>query len=269
MMMFVSDLDRTLIYSKRALADFNHHDYSSLACVERKNNEDVAFMTKKAKELLEVITQHCLFVPVTTRTYEQFSRIFIFNNDIPLTYAVTSNGASIFYKGKRVPEWQEIVQNRLKKECTPIDKMIKLVQEYKVAGTLKVAEELFFYYILEEEISTDTINQIRFLASHHGWRVSIQGRKLYLVPKPVCKGEAINFIREKHRIQTIFGAGDSILDFDFLKNCDFSYVPSHGELGKLIELRDYFSLSQNQGVLAGEEILNEIAKSLKLFVSNS
>ena len=268
LMMFASDLDRTLIYSKRALAEFNHHDFSSLTCVERKDNKEIAFMTKNAKELLKAITNHCLFVPVTTRTYEQFSRIFMFSNEIPLTYAVTSNGANIFYKGKRVIEWQEIVQNRLEKECLAIDKMISKVQDQKINGTLKIAEKLFFYYILNEVISLETIQHLRLIASLHGWRVSIQGRKLYFVPKPVCKGEAIKYIRKEHCIQTIFGAGDSILDYDFLKICDFSYVPTHGELGKEMKLGDGFNYSQKNGVLAGEEILNEIANRLRIFVEN-
>ena len=267
-MMFASDLDRTLIYSKRALAEFNHHDLSSLICVERKNNIEVAFMTKKANELLKAIANYCLFVPVTTRTYEQFSRIFMFSNEIPLTYAITSNGANIFYNGKRVMEWQEIVQSRLEKECLTIDKMISKVQHLKINGTLKIAEELFFYYILNEVIPLETIQHLRRFASLNGWRVSIQGRKIYFVPKPVSKGEAVKFIQKKHRIQTIFGAGDSTLDYDFLNICDFSYVPSHGELGKEMKLGDRFSLSQNNGVLAGEEILNEIVKSLRIFVNN-
>lgn len=266
--MFASDLDRTLIYSKRALAAFNQTAFSNLCCVERKDGEEVAFMTKKARELLQAISKHCLFVPVTTRTYEQFSRIFLFSSDVPLTYAVTSNGANIYYKGERVLEWQEIVRNRLEKECLPIEKMISLVQKLNIIGKLKLAEGLFFYYILKEGISFETINIVRLLAREHGWRVSIQGRKLYFVPKPVCKGEAIKFIRKKQQIQTLFGAGDSILDDDFLKLCDFSYVPSHGELGKDIKLENSYKLSKKTGVLAGEEILDNIGKTMQVFVNN-
>lgn len=268
MILFASDLDRTLIYSKRALADFGYTDYSSLTSVERKDNEEVAFMTQRAKELLTVLAKHCLFVPVTTRTYEQFNRIYMFSSDVPLTYAVTSNGANIFYKGKKVPEWQEMVKSRLKKECLPIDKMIREVQELNITGTLKIAEGLFFYYILEKGISSESVSKVKRFASQHGWKVSIQGRKLYFVPQPVCKGEAIKFIRERHQIQTLIGAGDSILDYDFLKLCDVSYVPSHGELGKYMKMGERFKLSQEKGVLAGEEILYDIAKSLQVFVEN-
>lgn len=268
-MMFASDLDRTLIYSNRALADFKHTDLPNLTSVECKNNEEVAFMTRKAKELLKAIANNCLFVPVTTRTYEQFKRIFMFSKDIPITYSVTSNGANIFYEGQQVVEWQQLVQNRLKKECASIEEMMTQVKKMKIKGTLKIAEQLFFYFILENGISLETINKIKLLASQHGWRVSIQGRKLYVVPKPVCKGEAIKFIKEKHRIQTLLGAGDSILDYDFLKICDFSYVPSHGELGKEIEFGDCFNFSQKKGVLAGEEILDEIAKKLGIYVNIS
>jgi 2-hydroxy-3-keto-5-methylthiopentenyl-1-phosphate phosphatase len=82
------------------------------------------------------------------------------------------------------------------------------------------------------------------------------------MPKPVCKGEAVKFIKEREGIDTIFGAGDSILDNDFLKICDYAFVPSHGELINEGIHRSNYLFTVHQGVMAGEEILHRITNAV-------
>lgn len=88
MRMFASDLDRTLIYSNKALADFGQSG-EDLIGVERKDGREIAFMTQEARSLLKEISAQMLFVPVTTRTYEQYKRIFIFR--MSLTFLTLSH----------------------------------------------------------------------------------------------------------------------------------------------------------------------------------
>ncbi|MFO1444719.1 hypothetical protein KDN24_16230 [Bacillus sp. Bva_UNVM-123] len=267
MKMFASDLDRTLIFSRRALAEFGQAEECELLCVERKDDQDVAFMKKKAFKLLKEIAANLLFVPVTTRTYEQFNRIFPLSEDIVLPYAVTSNGANIIHDGKPLIEWNDFVQKQLRDDCACLVEMVKNLEELKLNGTLKIAEDLFFYYILNEPITIPVINRIKAIAIHNGWRVSIQGRKLYVMPKPISKGAAIRYIKEKHGIKTVYGAGDSILDYDFLQLCDVAYIPIHGELVKENILNAPFIVTEQKGVKAGEEVLRNIANTLKLAAS--
>jgi len=256
MTMFATDLDRTLIYSKRALVDFKQDNLLGLMPVERKDDQNVAFMTKRANVLLKELVKELLFVPVTTRTYEQFMRIFLFSEEISLTYAVTSNGANIIYKGTPLIEWRNHIQNKLNRECTNLTNMLTIFENVNINGYLKIAENLFFYYILEDELSDEELKLIKSIALHNGWRVSIQGKKLYVMPNPISKGEAIKYIKERQGIQTIYGAGDSVLDYDFLNICDFAFVPSHGELVKERKVDDHFIISKEKGIKAGEEILN-------------
>ena len=56
-------------------------------------------MTESAFSMLKEVNRQVLFIPVTTRTTEQFNRFVIFEKEIPLTYAITTNGANILYKG--------------------------------------------------------------------------------------------------------------------------------------------------------------------------
>lgn len=260
MNLFASDLDRTLIYSRRALHEMGTPWNQTMMGVEIKNGEHVSFMTNDSfYSLKEIATKH-LFVPVTTRTYEQFQRIFIFDKEIPTTYCVTNNGAKIHFKGELVKEWEETIHNRLKNESMAKEELLEILQRYALHGDLKIADNLFFYYVLKNKIDEVVKKEITKVAIGNGWNVSLQGRKLYFMPSPVCKGEAIKYIKEKEGVEKSIGAGDSLLDYPFLNICQKAYIPSHGEL-TLEEIKNQtHNITIQKGVFAGEEIVKNVYK---------
>ena len=71
-MMFASDLDGTLIYSKRRFGEETLN--VSVRNVEVYNGREISFMTEKAIALLRELSDEMMFVPVTTRTVEQYNR---------------------------------------------------------------------------------------------------------------------------------------------------------------------------------------------------
>lgn len=267
-MIIASDLDRTLIYSQRALEDLDGlNDFQTLKPVEKKDGKWIAFMTIPSFEILQNLGKHHFFVPVTTRTTEQYNRVKIFQDEISVLYAVTSNGAHILYKGRPDDEWKKRIDQKLQHECIlQAELIIRLEKEgFHFKGQLKQAENLFFYYILENRISSEFKQVINDMVFSFGWRVSQQGKKLYFIPKCINKGSAIEFIREREGIQTVVGAGDSLLDKDFLQHCQTRFVPVHGELALEKSLSGY-NITMNSGVHAGEEILSSILHLTALMV---
>ncbi len=254
MIMFASDLDRTLIYSKRAVQEFSG-DISDLKQVEIKGDKALSFMTSRAYELLCEIATRTLFVPITTRSNEQFNRLSLLR-EIPHLYAVTANGAHLFYKGKLVNEWEKTINRRLEIDVASVSELKYLLSSHDLVleGRERIVDDLFFYYILSCPQDSLKLEKIHSLVADIGWRISQQGRRLYFVPNPVCKGEAIRYIKEREGIKTIVGAGDSRLDQDFLKLCDIRFVPRHGEI-VANGLHDDYQITNSYGVKAGEEIL--------------
>ena len=98
-MIIASDLDRTLIYSKRAIQELGDPPEQGLTPVERKENKWIGFMTENSFAALGELCRQHLFLPITTRTIDQFKRITIFQKDFPLSYAITNNGANILLNG--------------------------------------------------------------------------------------------------------------------------------------------------------------------------
>ncbi|MDT0160496.1 MULTISPECIES: hypothetical protein [Bacillaceae] len=255
MNMFATDLDRTMIYSNRALEELGLEEDLQLSAAEMKEGQPAAFMTSRSLNLLRELAEEALVVPVTTRTYEQYKRVGIFGKDIPVSYEVTSNGAQIHYKGKLLAEWTELVYKRLKEECALQEEMAEFAEGCRFPGTLKKAGDSFFYYILQERISLQEKKKLEEDVRRLGWRISLQGRKLYFIPIPVCKGEAVKFISKREGADILAGAGDSLLDYDFLKVCHHAFVPDHGELSMEMPHGFTCNFSENRGILAGEEIL--------------
>lgn len=259
-MIIASDLDRTLIYSNRAMDELGRPADLLLKPVENREGRWVSFMTKSSFKSLERLCQDYLFVPITTRTIEQYKRICIFRQELTPRYAVTSNGANILLQGERVIEWSEYLFSKMRTETATMDEINFLLQKefFIFEGKRKQVDDLFFYYILNTTLKIEDKVTITNLLAPFGWNVSLQGRKLYFIPKVINKGDALAYICSHHGESALAGSGDSILDWDFLKHCRYRIVPNHGELAS--DLSNFscpgVSVTKNGGVLAGEEILN-------------
>ena len=64
--LIASDLDNTLLVSHR-----NRHDGD--VCVELNKGNEQSFMTQRGIELLRQVNQKIGFVPITTRSLEQYN----------------------------------------------------------------------------------------------------------------------------------------------------------------------------------------------------
>lgn len=261
MMMFASDLDRTLIYSNRALMDFPINGEVELVTVEKKLEKSISFMTRRSLSYLQEISAKLLFVPVTTRSLDQFHRVSF--PEASHNYAVTSNGANILFKGRALPEWKEKMTKGLLDSSIHLADLIALIEHsFHIPGEMREVEKLFFYYYLNEKVSLQIVQELTDFVEEKGWRVSLQGHKLYFMPAAVSKGEAIRFIQEREGVNTLIGAGDSIFDDDFLQLCQYPFVLGHGELARL-PLKQNYKVIDKAGANGGEELLKSIDELIK------
>lgn len=264
-MITASDLDRTIMYSNRAVEEFGIPEGLVLKPVEWIKGTWAGYMTEASFSMLREVNQQSLFIPVTTRTTEQFKRFVIFEKEIPLTYAITTNGAHILYKGEPLKEWSEHLIIQLKNGCALEQELLTAFKRAGITfdGERKRADNLFFYFVLNCLPTPSELTEIRGLTANYGWKMSLQGRKLYFIPTAISKGKALEYICNREGMEAMAGAGDSVLDWDFLKNCRYPIVPSHGELLKVKGPAD-LTLTNQLGVAAGEEILQHFLKAIAL-----
>ena len=149
-MIFASDLDSTLIYSSRHC---NLIDEEKLIPVDFYNNCSSSFITKSMQDKLEHINESMLFIPVTTRSKEQYMRIKYFYDIIKPKYAVVANGGIILKNGIELKAWSDISSAKIK-EVVSINTMIKLCSfflESYFVKSYKTCEDLFIYSIVDED----------------------------------------------------------------------------------------------------------------------
>ncbi|WP_343318815.1 HAD family hydrolase [Arthrobacter sp. TMP15] len=259
------DLDRTLIYSKNALwltgAD---KDAPALVVAEVYEGAPLSFMTCAAKELLLSVKAAATFVPVTTRTQAQYERVQL-PGAVP-NYAITSNGGVLLHRGIPDALWHEQLSARMAAGCAPVETIDAYLSKPDFASWIlrvRRAEDLFVYAIIDREAMPDSfLVELMALCADAGWSVSVQGRKLYCVPLPINKTDALAEVARRTGAGTVIAAGDSLLDQGMLEHADLAYRPLHGELHDAGYSATHLRLTSVRGVMAGEEILRSILAEL-------
>jgi len=261
--LFASDLDRTLIYSKKSRGqEVGEQD---ILAVEWVDDKPVAFMTKKGIELFRSLPADLNFVPVTTRTAPQYQRVTgLIDASEPPTYAIVSNGAVILENGEPIAEWSNKVKDQLQRDCTSIEHVMPQLESYAKKGCVvevKQAESWFVYMIVDEKtFQVEDIELLSQIFYQQGFTLSHQGRKLYIMPNCINKSTALLFVKERIAASTVIAAGDSLLDLDMVIGADQGFIPSHGEAARHNQaLPPHVSITAHSGVLAGEEILKRIS----------
>ncbi|MET9804015.1 HAD family hydrolase [Streptomyces sp. NPDC006368] len=265
--LIASDLDRTLIYSSAALGlTMPDAGAPRLLCVEVYQHRPLSYVTETAAALLTELPRHAVFVPTTTRTREQYHRIRLPGPDPE--YAICANGGHLLVDGVTDPDWQRTVADRLADECATLDEVrAHLLAAADPAWLLKerVAEDLFAYLVVERALLPEGwVKELGVWAEARGWTVSLQGRKVYAVPQPLTKSAAMREVARRTGASRVLAAGDSLLDADLLLAADRAWRPGHGELADTGWSAGNVDVLDENGVLAGEEILRRLLSSAAL-----
>ena len=276
MMLFASDLDGTLIYSRRFLENLQDKSTASLRLIETLKEKEISFTSEAIVKKLKMINVKMHFVPVTTRSIYQYNRIEIFREEIKPTYAIVSNGGNILVNGEPLMEWQAIIKERLKVIPLGIEMVLKKFSETEgskwVISTNEV-DNLFNYFILDQEkiVRQEMVPFFHWLRENQ-WTGSLQGRKLYLIPDCINKRDPILFLTKKLGIDGFVAAGDSFLDLPMLRAASGGIVPYHGELveslGEALK-KENIQYTTSKGVMGGEEILDFVLDFYKPILNST
>jgi phosphoserine phosphatase len=251
-----TDLDRTLIYSKGALEA--HGDTKrALVVVERHEHKDASWMTATAALRLAALHERAAVVPVTTRTPEQWHRVRL--PGPPSRYAITANGGVLLVNGTVDHSWDAIVAAELAEVAPLAEIWTHVSQVCRPEWTVKLrnARGMFCYAVLHRKrVPPGFVAEAAGWAAERGWLLSLQGRKLYWVPRSLRKSAALAEVARRAEAETVLAAGDSLLDADLLEAADRGMVARHGELVASGWRAPHVTITEQSGVLAGQEIVD-------------
>ncbi|MGE7614254.1 MULTISPECIES: HAD family hydrolase [Paenibacillus] len=262
-MIYASDLDRTLIYSLGAIGV--PENTPGLIPAEIIEGKTRSYISQQALNQLMDLNTRIIFIPVTTRTIQQYKRINLFQETVIPDYAVTSNGGNILIGGVVDKEWRESIDRLVARHSAGAEEVrsyIKAVVREDWIISENYCDDLFYsFMVYRDQLPLDEITNLSDRLYNLGWRVSLQGRKLYAVPAAVNKSDAILHLRRTVRSEPMVASGDSLLDKSLLESADYAIAPCHGEIfaeqqSGLVKSR--YPFTKESGVFAGDEILQYV-----------
>lgn len=265
-MLFASDLDQTLIYSPRSFRLNPEQQVPPISLVEIYNGQEISFIADNALVKLKALAAQSVFIPVTTRTVEQYRRILLFKEELMPPCAVVSNGGNIVVKDRIDQDWNRHIRARVDQECLAAPDVLKRFQEIGHESWLfspRQADDLFYYYLVERNnVPEQELASFTAWADSCNWKVSLQGRKLYLVPGVVNKWEALVAVRQLLGEEFTAAAGDSLMDVCILEQADYAIAPCHGEIwdNRATLAVPFLNFTKQPGIFAAEEILNGVLR---------
>lgn len=217
MILFNSDLDNTLIYS------YKHDIGSEKINVELYQNREVSFMTKQSYEMLKQVNEKLLFVPTTTRTEEQYNRIDL-GIGVP-AYALVCNGGVLLVKGQEDKTWYMESVSLVADSCQELEKAESYL-ETDIHRCMEVRNIRKLFIFTKSEKPEQTIDELGKRLDLSLVDVFENGTKVYVVPKKLNKGMAVQRLRERLGAELVIVAGDSEFDIPMLQEADVAIVPN-------------------------------------------
>lgn len=199
---FATDLDGTCIFSNRELEDT--HDFIEVDA----SGSYRGYMHKNLYEHLKDWNKEMWFVPVTTRSKAQYERI-----RLPITphLALAANGAVLYVDGVEDVTWYQDIRQQ-------VEPYIHTLQELSHHPCAKLIEGIFIacHFDSLKEADAYVCEQLTQIDKTH-FHIHQKGRKVFVIPYLLEKGEAVKRLARRYVIPYIYGAGDSVMDISLLE----------------------------------------------------
>lgn len=274
-----SDMDRTVVWSKRAGGDVDGLASRTVKEVETHRGVPTSFVTPRAHDLLTELTATGRFVPVTTRTIEQYRRIRLPGPTPPL--ALCANGGRLLVDGVEDAAWTRRA-DALAADTSSGEPFASVWPWFAAAchdgsgalldfiSRVSPVEELFVYAVAHDSWPQAWVDEVGERVAQAGWTWSVQGRKVYAVPQGLSKGDGVAALRAlvperfagPDGAGVLVTAGDSWLDASLLQVGDVAWTPRDSELHRAGFTLPQLRVTDATGFAAGEELVEEFGRLL-------
>ncbi|MHC5217816.1 HAD family hydrolase [Enterococcus sp. LJL128] len=215
-----SDLDGTLLFSKNSLPKSLTVDQ----CLEAETyaNGGHGYMERQLVDYLKQWSEKHLFIPVTTRSTEQYERLSPLLKELAPAFALTSNGGNLYRSGQLDLNWNQQIKAELKPELESNGEILRIIERYLPQDSIRKVKEIdnLYYCVLvvARTWEPNLIQQVNEELSSYGWTSYFQHKKLYFLPAKLSKeGAAAKLKAELPEGLSFKALGDTDMDQPMLK----------------------------------------------------
>lgn len=230
-MIFITDLDRTLIYSTRVTSEYPTSDDVESVCVEINNNNETSFTSKKLVDWLKTQDRGVCIIANTARSKSEFKRLSI--NEY-FDYAIVANGGVILKNGEVLQDWEKHL-NREVLQDSLIDMQKELARMKSSTYSPKLIDNSYIFTKADNlELAKREIKSLS--DKHKDFRFIMQRNKIYSIPNRISKLNAMKWLENYTDDKIKISAGDSENDCEMLEYSSIRIIPEHGELVNTFKL---------------------------------
>jgi hypothetical protein len=230
-----TDLDRTLIFSPRAIARLGGDGPASR--VEDTGRDSDAELGLAAVRALAALAGQAVICPATSRDLDRLTRLRL---PFQFRYAIAANGGVVLADGVPDPRWAARITLLLADaapaaEVRPVLAGGGATAPPWLVRTAEPDEMCCLSIVDPARIPAAELDEIAARCAGLGWRASLTGRKLYAFPAGFGKEHAAAYVAQ--RIEQVAGAaparlaaGDTEHDRPMLAAADLAWIPAGSEL---------------------------------------
>lgn len=213
-----SDLDNTLIYSRRRRID------APKVLAELLDGREQAYMTQRTLGFLASVRDVVRLVPVTTRTARQYGRIHLLADTLAVRHALVCNGGMLLEDGEVDPQWLAETRRLAGPALSDLGRAMAWLERRVGEGSSHMAEGLMAYAVLRDPAAAEALAcGMRMSFSGSRLAISVDGRKVYAMPAAMSKGRAVErYMRRFGSAPVTVCAGDGVLDLSMFALADVS-----------------------------------------------
>jgi len=206
------DLDNTILFS---IKKSRNEDI----CIEKIKDKDQGFVTPYVYDNILKLND-VIFVPITTRSTEQYRRINWPNGFNP-HMAITTNGAILLKDNINDLSWHNSINTI---DLNVLNDLYEKLKDDEDFIRCRIVDESYlFVYCKNDDICDEKLNMIKSMTELN---VVISGKKIYIFPDYVDKKSAVLKLKEIIKPDLLICAGDSDIDVGMLKEADLAIVPN-------------------------------------------
>lgn len=224
----VVDLDRTVIFSERVLAEYPTLSGDELVGIEYKDGE---LISSTSREFFNWIKGHdkskdnVLLIANTARSLAEFKRVEISQC---FDYSIVSNGGWVLDHDDVAQGWKEYrdsIHYNVYEELLPKVQRLSGLQQNKT----RVVDDSYVYSRVENlELCELELKHLKEVNNNIEFLVARD--KVYVCTDDYSKAHAINWLMDKLGVEVDIVCGDAPVDIPMLKLGRKSVVPFHGEI---------------------------------------
>ena len=230
--LITTDLDRTLIFSRRATSQLGGGLPAD--AVELAGGVAAGELCRAARDALTALPATTQICVATSRSVARLARLRL---PFARRYAIAANGGVVLVDGTPDPQWAARIRQLLAR-AAPAARVRAVLHGAPWVARMGDEDEMCALAITGESLlAAEQLAAVADRCAELGWAASLIGRKLYAFPAGFGKEHAAAFVAEKVAAETgvpplRLAAGDTEHDRLMLAGADRAWVPAGSELAR-------------------------------------